>query len=395
MKFTIGTVSGYLEFTEDINLIKSSLLYADEIEMIGMIEYAVFKYLPNRVNDAKSLEELMTNWVPFLESVEVPGRTEILTQIRDLQDQFTVINPILRKKKKRTKQEILAQMQAKKVELQIRDMMTVALDDILKQSKSDVLKPLVDNNIITVFDYGYDDFDKDKLTGGYFGNLIRVMQDGVAYPLFDKMSTDVIKSVSTSGILDIGNINPEVLRHAGVATNILMTLPTLEAASFDELIDLKREHNIELQMFRKAVYEFSEKIASLPWDENFQYDCLKLYQTDVFPKVQEINEVLTDTSILKNMGRKVLADEEVRKKMGFAVGGLISAITTSSTMLNALGTLKNMILSAALIGISPAMATAFLKTVNLGVEVKMECQEKRTEANKNVMYYYYLASKIK
>ncbi len=100
MKFTIGTVSGYLEFTEDINLIKSSLLYADEIEMIGMIEYAVFKYLPNRVNDAKSLEELMTNWVPFLESVEVPGRTEILTQIRDLQDQFTVINPILRKKKK-------------------------------------------------------------------------------------------------------------------------------------------------------------------------------------------------------------------------------------------------------------------------------------------------------
>ena len=43
MKFTIGTVSGYLEFTEDINLIKSSLLYADEIEMIGMLEYAVFK----------------------------------------------------------------------------------------------------------------------------------------------------------------------------------------------------------------------------------------------------------------------------------------------------------------------------------------------------------------
>lgn len=95
------------------------------------------------------------------------------------------------------------------------------------------------------------------------------------------------------------------------------------------------------------------------------------------------------------MGRKVLADEEVRKKMRFAVGGLISAITTSSTMLNALGALKNMILSAALIGISPAMATAFLKTVNLGVEAKMECQEKRREANKNVMYYYYLASKIK
>ena len=395
MKFTIGTVSGYLEFTEDINLIKSSLLYADEIEMIGVLEYAVFKYLPNLINGAKNLEELMTNWVPFLESVETPGKAEILTQIRNLQEHFTVVDPILRKKKKRTKQEILAQMQAKKIEIQIRDIMAVTMDDILKHSKSDVLKPLVDNNIISIFDYGYDDFDKDKLTGGYFGNLIRVMQDGAAYPLFDKMSTDVIRSVSTSGVLDIGNINPEVLRHAGVATNILMTLPTLESAGFDELIDLKKEHNSELQMFRKAVYEFSEKIASLPWDDNFQYDCLKLYQTDVFPKVQEINEILTDTSILKNMGRKVLADEEFRKKMGFAVGGLISAITTSSTMLSALGTMKNMILSAALIGISPAIATAFLKMVNLGVEAKLECQEKRIETKKNLMYYYYLASKIK
>ena len=114
MKFTIGTVSGYLEFTEDINLIKSSLLYADEIEMIGMLEYAVFKYIPHHFNDAKSLEELLTNWVPFLESVEVPGGTEILTQIKDLQEQFVVINPILRKKRKRTKQEILAQIKTKK-----------------------------------------------------------------------------------------------------------------------------------------------------------------------------------------------------------------------------------------------------------------------------------------
>ena len=61
MKFTIGTVSGHLEFTEDINLIKSALLYADEVEIIGILEYAVFKYLPSRVNDAKNLEELMTN----------------------------------------------------------------------------------------------------------------------------------------------------------------------------------------------------------------------------------------------------------------------------------------------------------------------------------------------
>ena len=42
MKFSIGTASSSLEFEEDMRLIKSSLLYADEIELIGMAEYAVF-----------------------------------------------------------------------------------------------------------------------------------------------------------------------------------------------------------------------------------------------------------------------------------------------------------------------------------------------------------------
>ena len=39
MKFTIGTASSSMNFEEDLKLIKSSLLYADSIELIGMAEY--------------------------------------------------------------------------------------------------------------------------------------------------------------------------------------------------------------------------------------------------------------------------------------------------------------------------------------------------------------------
>ena len=44
MKFTIGTASSSMNFEEDLKLIKSSLLYADTIELIGMAEYAIYKY---------------------------------------------------------------------------------------------------------------------------------------------------------------------------------------------------------------------------------------------------------------------------------------------------------------------------------------------------------------
>ncbi len=40
-KFTIGTISNSLDLAEDLKLIKSSILYADEIELIGMAEYGI------------------------------------------------------------------------------------------------------------------------------------------------------------------------------------------------------------------------------------------------------------------------------------------------------------------------------------------------------------------
>ena len=59
MKFTIGTASSNMEFKEDLKLIKSSLLYADEIELIGMAEYAVFNYLPKCLSEANEINEII------------------------------------------------------------------------------------------------------------------------------------------------------------------------------------------------------------------------------------------------------------------------------------------------------------------------------------------------
>lgn len=70
---------------------------------------------------------------------------------------------------------------------------------------------------------------------------------------------------------------------------------------------------VPLENFRKAIYNFSEKITSMPWDNDFQYECIQLYYADVMPKVNELNELSSNTSVLKNFGNRVLADEEERK----------------------------------------------------------------------------------
>lgn len=393
MKFTIGTVSSNLEFSETLNLIKSSLLYADEIELIGMIEYAIFSYLPNRILNAKDITQLMNCVTPFIKSIEVPEGKELLNQIDILSGQLELYRPVLTKIKYRNKDEILIQMKMQQVMKQTQEELLCRMTEMLNTDGSKALKSLVERDIIAVHDYGFDDFEVEELIGGYFGSLINATRNQTAYPLFDKTSEGVIKSAVDTHILDIGRLNSEVIRHAGVASKILMTLPTLGGASVDEILDFKKDNEKELVMFRKAIYDFTDKINSLPWDDNFQYDCLKLYNTEVLPRVEEINMLASETSTLKNFGRQVLADEEIRKKAGWIAGGIASTIISQSSLMGALSDFKNWLLGLSLIAVSPKIASGFLKTLHFGSKAKMEVKEKQNIILGNTMYYYYKALK--
>ena len=394
MKFTIGTVSNSLDLAEDLKLIKSSILYADEIELIGMAEYALYKYLPNHVFNAQDLNALIPALRTFLQSLEPDGNEELLQQLNYIDSQLKVYAPLLEKKKHRSQQEIFAQMEIKKVEKQCREQLEIGLQQLLIYPGTQEIKNLLERNIISVYDYGFDSCNVNELCGGYFANLMNAMYNGVAYPLFDKVSSRLIDSIIKTRLLDIGRLDEKVLRHAGIASEILMTLPTLEAASVDELLSLKQENQIPLTNFRKAIYDFSGQIQSLPWDNNFQYDCLQLYNTQVIPRVQEINEALTQTSVLKNLGSQVLADEELRKKAGYTVAGLTTAITTSTDIFGVFDFINNFILVAGIAAVSNEAATGFLKIADLYNKARAEVTEKKDAAKKNVMYYYYLASKL-
>jgi len=394
VKFTIGTVSNSLDFAEDMNLIKSSILYADDIELIGMAEYAIYKYLPRQLNASKDLESLFKNFIPLLQSVGTEESRQALQQIDFATQQIKILAPYLQKKKHRDKKEILTQIRFNQLERQAKEQLESHIDRLASGQGTKELSDLVARKIVSVYDYGFNGFDTNELAGGYFANLMSVMKNSLAYPLFDKASTEAIRGVAQSKLLDIGNTNPEVLRHAGIASNILMTLPTLKGASVDELLALKKEYSKPLIQFRSAIYGFSEQIKSLPWDDDFQYDCLKLYNTQVAPSVAEINEVLMDTSVLKNLGKQILTDEEIRKQSGYVIGGLATAVTTTSSMVDAMGAIKTLIMGLSMIVVSKEAFAGFMKVASMAVKANDTVKEKREKATSNSMYYYYLASKL-
>lgn len=391
MKITIGTAYSNMEFGEDIKLIKSSLLYADEIELIGMAEYAIFCYLSRYLSGSKELDLMIKRLIPFLASFENPEMQSLANQLRELQGKSEPYVPLLRKKKNRGKQEILAQLQMRQVTSQCNDLLEEAMAAMLNQKGTRAIQELIDRKIVSVYDYSHNGFSVDELTGGYFANLIGIIKHGGSYPLFDNVSSDLVKTVVNTKIFDFGKTDKEIMRHAGIANHILMTLPTLEGASVDEILDFKKDLRIPLANFRTAIYQFSEQVAFMPWDDNFQYECLKLYDTEVVPRVHEINELSSETSVLKNFGRKVLVDEEERKKLGFVGAGLATTITTGADMVDALGVIENIIRSGTKIGLTAAGVAAFLKTADLLRQSHDEVKEVKARIEGNVMYYYYKA----
>ena len=87
---------------------------------------------------------------------------------------------------------------------------------------------------------------------------------------------------------------------------------------------------------------------------------------------------MTQTSVLKTLGNRVLADEEIRKKAGYAAAGLTTANTTSTNLINNFEKMKNLNKIAEITTISKKLKTLKLKDAT----------------GKNVMYYYNLASKL-
>lgn len=107
MKFTIGTASSSMEFAEDMKLIKSSLLYADEIELIGMAEYAIYNYLPKCMVKANDIDGILSAFIPFLGAFDNKEANEMVEQLRNLKQQISPYMAYLKKQKKEINRKFL------------------------------------------------------------------------------------------------------------------------------------------------------------------------------------------------------------------------------------------------------------------------------------------------
>lgn len=370
--FTVAVQPELINIDKELQYIKSALLYADKIILISPMVYMYTQLTTGGVAfDEKRLIKLMEFTLPMCKEREPENYLKRKSMIADFSriiysKRYKAI-PLAQKMEFRKQiGELMQEMDGKFLEM-MGESQTAELNLLLKSGKLVLQK--FEHNLA----------DTDGYVSEFFGYLTKSVKN--SFPLFDEASNNLMRAAMKSRIISLSESEKRKITHAGVSDNLLQRLPSFDSASVDEIIDIRKELDDPLIRFRSKLVTYTENIQSMPWDNDFEYECAILYNKEIAPAILEIDELTSQNSFVKNLFGKVAADGEFLKSAGgliisVAAAGVIpsftQAISADTAMLTAGGAWA---------------ATKIAATYQ-------EYQEKKQKISKNDLYFYYKAGKL-
>ena len=373
--FTLGIAPKGSSIQRDMQYIKAALLYADTISLISPTAFAYF-YLTDESDrkDEKTILKLIEKVMPLWELSDPAEAAKAQSAVRE-------VGEIINSKKWKSapmplKLEIRSGM--KKFGSDISNTLSMMLGE---SNCSDLIK-LVKAKKIKLYKFENQIFDKEAIIiDEFFKILSQTIADSKTYPLFDEGSNNLIDAAVRENKISLNDVNADQAKHAGLANNLMVSLPTFELSTVDEILDIRNELESPLVRFRSKVISFNQDIQSLPWSDDFEPECIKLYHKEIAPAILEIDELTKDSSFLKNLGYKLLSDESILK----AAGGLAIAVAASGVMSAFTSTMAS---DTAIYAAGGAYAAS--KVANTYKEFK----EKKKNTQRKDLYFYYKAGKL-
>lgn len=251
--------------------------------------------------------------------------------------------------------------------------------EMMGESQTDELNKLLRSGKLVLQKFEHSLADVDGCVSEYFGLLSKSVRDSM--PLFDEPCSNLMRSAMASRIITFSEQEKQRITHAGLSENLFARLPDFNEASVDEIIDIRKELDKAIVRFRSKMISYSKNIQLLPWDDDFEEECSRLYYQEIAPAVLEIDELTKENSFIRNLFGNAFADREFLKSVGGLVIGVAAAgvipsftqaVSADTTMLAAGGAWA-----------ATKIAAAY-----------KEYQKKKRDILKNDLYFYYKAGKM-
>jgi len=373
--FTIAIAPNATSIEQDLLYIKSALLYADSITLISPMASTFFQLTneADRKND-RTLYSLIDKVLPFCISSDPIA-------CANMQPVLEQLGQVLYSKQWKSIPTTL-KMQTSKALKTFGCEISEALIKLLGETNCNELIDLVKKEKVRLYNF-QNQFSNspDDYVHEFFDILTRSVSNTQTFPLFDNQSNNLIKSAINENIITLNDSNVFNAQQAGLTNALLVALPSFEYATTSEILDIRKELDTALIRFRGKMLSYNSEIQSLPWDEEFEPECFRLYQKEIAPSVLEIDELTKDSGFLKNLGYSVLADDSALK----SAGGLILSVAAAG----AVSTFTEIMSSDAAM-----LTTGGVYAVGKLANAYKEYRDKQKGITRKDMYFYYRAGKI-
>ena len=333
--FTIALIPKELDLTQEMNYVKSALLYADQVTLISPMAYLFHQFTDekNSLNEKNAIK-LFYKILPLIKKKDSNTYNSFYPVLNELSK---IVNG-----KQYNSLPYVKKIQIKSQLKSYSQEFSKLMFSFIGNENADDLDSLIRHGQVKIESFNNSIADVDRCVLEYYNKLKVALKS--SYPLFDEQSNDLMKAALESNIINVSPTDKRKITHAGLADNYIQRLPSFSEATIDELIDIKSELSQPLIRFRSKMLCYSDSLQSMPWDNDFEKECDLLYDKEVAPALLEIEECTKDNSFIKNLGKKFFTDEGFWKStgglvLGIAAGGAISSfndvISTEQGMLAA------------------------------------------------------------
>lgn len=355
LHITIGaSIDTDLDLTQELNLIKTALLYGDAVKLCSLSTSFLVTLLPIReFNEDQQIELILA--VAGGLGRDVDELSEFLDKYRRLRD-----------KKRRTPQELMMVGKMKSIMRQTQADLSAKIDDIASKAGVDGLLSALNTGLVEIELF---DVNSETLAYDFFDSIKETLVSGKTYPLFDDATGDLVDATIREGGLSIQGTSVERGKQAGLTSSLFSRLPLFDAAAIDEIMDIRRELERPLVRFRSAIVRLSREIESAQWGSAFPFEVERIVLEHVEPAVLEIEDEIKSNKYLAKLIQKSI-DKPLVLPGTSAIGMLLSTAAD----------LPQVVVQ----GLSLAAGSAAL-----GLEAAREWREETERIERNQLFFYY------
>ncbi|MEA4899422.1 MAG: hypothetical protein VB115_14430 [Christensenellaceae bacterium] len=369
LKMSVINYPDIITLDREVKHLKCALLYGDDVRLISLSAGIFSSMTDVRFDDELAMLKSIKN------ASELVKTSHYQLYVRSLEE-FGKLEQIIRSTRYKNAPFYMKAELRLGLKRQL-ELMSEKVREIVGTSNAEDIEKMMSNGMLRI-----DQFDSrfnagDDFAFEFCNKLFHAIE--TTFPIFDAQTNEFIRELLKDGVFCITSRQAKKASHAGIADNLLAKLPTLDFAPIDEIMDIRNELREPLVRFRKELSLYADTITSVPWDQDFSYECDSLYHQKVAPTVLDINESIRENSFVRNL----IGNLSTNKVFLSSLGTLAFTITVSGF----LKTLSEIASNGALV----AGTTLLVREMAIAYK---EYRKKHNEVKKNGLYFYHQAGQL-